>query len=574
MLRLVSARERLASAGARLAGIRAIDWRGRAVSRLGDILPGVMAGLTARELRAILRGDAPAARPNPRYVAHDRSFLLHIRPKHYRRASTRFTHTFRLGWLAAFLFIVETATGLLLMVYYVPSPDQAYGSMRRIIGSVPFGQLVRDLHRLGAEAMVAVVVLHMARVYFTGSYKGRRRFTWVTGVILLLVTLLFSFSGYLLPWDQLAYWAVTIGTSIVRAAPVIGEEANLMLRGASEIGADGLLRFYSLHVLLLPLVAILGLSVHYYKVAREHSISLPASVEEGALSAEERKRATEKIDLLPDLLIHEAMLTAVVLLLLVVAVSTFYHAPLEAPADPRATPPNAVAPWYFLWLQGLLKLGRPALMGVALPCALLAIVLALPWIDRNPHRLAIRRKVAVLNGTFIAVALALLTVMGTPSYGIEAAPAELILSRYVPATEPGPIRAVAWDKLRTGPGGARKTYFVSYPPEWETDPRYADRSVYEFVSEFAVGEQDELTKLLAHLKADVESAPELISPLQKDAPLAQVTVESYQPHLKWVTVRLTWDELVTDPATGEARLERRATKEAGFAVHRDSGYHD
>ncbi len=138
------------------------------------------------------------------------------------------------------------------MVYYTPSPEKAYELILLLMSNVPFGKLLRDLHRIGAEGMVIFTFLHMLRTYFTGSYKKERSFTWLTGVVLLGITMFLSFSGYLLPWDQLAYWAVTVGTSMVEAAPVFGEQANLLLRGAPDIGANGLLRFYLLHVVACP----------------------------------------------------------------------------------------------------------------------------------------------------------------------------------------------------------------------------------------------------------------------------------------------------------------------------------
>jgi len=515
-----------------------------------------MAGLSADEIRAILRGDGPTEKPNPRYRAQVKSFVLHIRPKYYQRASTWVTHTWRLGWLSVFFFIVETVTGIILMVFYAPTPERAYNDMLKILSNVPFGPYMRDLHRLGAEGMVAVVVLHMVRVYFTGSYKGPRKFTWFTGMILLLVTLLLSFSGYLLPWDQLAYWAVTIGTSMAEAAPIFGTQVNLLLRGAIDIWDQGLLRFYLLHVVLLPLTAIVFISVHYYKVAREHSISLPAAVEEGDLTPEEKKYAEERIDLIPDLLIHEVMMVSLALFLMVLAVTTFFHAPLESPADPQVTPLHTEAPWYFLWLQGMLKLGDKSLMGIVLPTVLFGILFAIPWIDRNPYRLASRRKFAVAIGVLFSIIMILLTYMGTPTFGIETPAAQDILSHYAPQTHPGPVRELPFDELETGPDGARKTYFVSYPETWPDDPQYADEEMYEFVERPEAGyvPESEFEKVLLELKADVESEPRLMAPLDNSRPLAAVTVESIQPDLKWVEFEIVWDEIVRDAATGEALL--------------------
>src|SRR5919112_4383674 len=155
------------------------------------------------------------------------------------------------------------------MVYYTPSPLVAYGDMQKIISDVPLGRLLRNMHRLGAHFMVAVVILHMMRTYFTASYKAPRQFIWVTGVILLLFTLLLSFSGYLLPWDQLAYWAVTIGSSMAEAGPGIGNALNLLLRGAPDVGGGTLLRFYLLHIFMMPMLTLILISVHYYAVRKQ-----------------------------------------------------------------------------------------------------------------------------------------------------------------------------------------------------------------------------------------------------------------------------------------------------------------
>ena len=152
------------------------------------------AGLSWNDLRGMLRGDPPG-RPNPRLQLHSEAFWLHIKPSFYHASVTKLTHTFRMGWLSTFLFLLETITGIFLMIFYAPTPRSAYTDMLRILSNVPLGSLMRDLHRAGAEAMVIVVIFHMARTFITGSYKKPRQFTWFTGVILLLATLFLSFSG-------------------------------------------------------------------------------------------------------------------------------------------------------------------------------------------------------------------------------------------------------------------------------------------------------------------------------------------------------------------------------------------
>jgi len=418
--------------------------------RAGREAHGIFAGLSWREVRALLRGDPPTARPNPRYRAHVNSFLLHIRPRYYPAAATRLTHTWFLGLLAVFLFVVELVTGVLLMIFYAPTPEQAYGSLLAIAYHIPFGALLRDVHRLAAEAMVVVVVLHMARVFVTGSYKGPRAFTWLTGVLLLLVTLLLSFSGYLLPWDQLAYWAVTIGTSMAQAAPLIGPELNLLLRGAAEIGADGLLRFYLLHVLLLPLAGILLLAVHYYRVARQHGISLPAAVEEGNLTPAARQAATQKIDFLPTLFLRELVVISAALLALLAAAFYFFEAPLEQHADPFHTPLNTQAPWFFLWVQGLLKLGDKTLMGVIVPVLVFLLLAAVPYLDRNPARRWQRRPLALTLGLTLMIGVGILSYMGTASYGITLPPAVGIGETLAPEEGEGALRRLPYAALTPG----------------------------------------------------------------------------------------------------------------------------
>ncbi len=421
-----------------------LDWQGKAREKTDEGVRGMSGGLSVEELRAIFRGDPPTEKPNPRYKLHTRSFLFHLRPRYYQRASTWFTHTFRLGWLSTFLFFVETITGLILMIFYAPTPAEAYGDILNILSNVPFGEFMRDMHRWGAELMVAAVLLHMARVYFTASYKGPRKFTWLTGVILLLVTWLLSFSGYLLPWDQLAYWAVTIGASMADKAPVVGKEVQLLLAGAPSIGANGLLRFYLIHVLLFPLLAILFISIHYYKVSREHSISLPAVVEEGEMEEDRRKWAKERIDLIPDLMTHELFLTVAVTAFMVIYVTFFYNAALENHADAFVTPLDTEAPWYFLWIQGMLKLGDPTLMGVIVPTIIIGLLFAVPYIDRNPSRLGKNRKVAITLGVLFILVNVIFSYMGTPFWGIQTPPATRILQDLSPQEGEGPVEEIGY----------------------------------------------------------------------------------------------------------------------------------
>ena len=275
--------------------------------------------------------------------------------------------------------------------------------------------------------------------------------------MLLLLTLFLSFSGYLLPWDQLALWAVTIGTSMADAAPLVGPQLNLILRGSQDIGAGGLLRFYLLHIFLLPLLAIVFISVHYYKVAREHSISLPAPIEEGEAPPAKVAAAKRRIDILPDLITSELMWVAVVTAVMVVFMAFIYSAALESHANPLKTPLHTTAPWYFLWLQGMLKLGDKTWWGVIWPTVIFLILFAVPYLDPGPSRLAKNRKVGITVGVLVTVSLIVLTFMGTGLWGVPAPPPVELVQEFIPEEGVGPVRELGYEGLPVG------TYDVSDP---------------------------------------------------------------------------------------------------------------
>lgn len=428
-----------------------------------DTFTRITAGISAGEFRKMLRGEPPG-RPNPRLKPHTEAFLLHIKPTYYHESVTRFTHTFRLGLLSTYLFIVETITGIYLMIWYAPSPERAYDDMIRLLSNVPFGQFMRDLHRLGAEAMVAIVTLHMVRTYLTGSYKPPRQFTWFTGVVLLVVTLFLSFSGYLLPWDQLAFWAVTIGTSMAEAVPpqIVGETINLLARGAPDIGANGLLRFYLLHVFFLPLVLILFFFVHYYKVVH-FGISLPAHEEEVGQDTASKVPADRRVYFLPDVMLDEATFLIGTTAVLVVATIFFFQAPLESIANPQSTPLHTVAPWYFYWLQGLLKIADKMIAGVILPGVLLVLLAAIPYLDPNPSRRAKDRRVAIISGIVAGVVMIVWSWMGTPYYAVQASPAVEVVQELIPEEGAGLVREMGYSHLPIGVYDTREHHETDDP---------------------------------------------------------------------------------------------------------------
>ncbi len=227
-----------------------------------------------RVWRSIFRSGYPNT-PRNQMLAIATNVFLHLHPTRIHRTHVKITHTFCLGGLSFFLFLGLTVTGVLLMFYYVPSVERAYEDMLALETDVRFGLLMRNLHRWMAHGMVLTVLLHMMRVFYTGAYKPPREFNWVVGVILLVLTLLLSFTGYLLPWDELAFWAITVGTDMVGSAPIFGQPNRFILIGGYDVGANALIRFYTLHVIGLPLLAAIFMAVHFWRIRRDGGLARP-----------------------------------------------------------------------------------------------------------------------------------------------------------------------------------------------------------------------------------------------------------------------------------------------------------
>jgi quinol-cytochrome oxidoreductase complex cytochrome b subunit len=212
--------------------------------------------------------------------------FLHILPTKVRRRMLRLDATWYLGTLTLGTFMVLVITGILLMFYYHPSVPQAYADMKDLRYVVSAGLFLRNLHRWSAQAMVALVFAHMFRVFYRGAYRPPREFNWVIGVILLLVTLLLSYTGYLLPWDQLAFWAITVGTNIAKYVPLIGPRIRFLLLGGHLVNANALLRFYVLHCVVLPLAAVLFIVVHFWRIRKDGGLYAEQSQADGRKPAD------------------------------------------------------------------------------------------------------------------------------------------------------------------------------------------------------------------------------------------------------------------------------------------------
>jgi len=359
------------------------------------------------------------------------NLLLHWFPVRMRTSSLAWAPTFWLGTVTWILFLLLLISGLPLMVFYIPSTGDAYRSVKDIEHVVSFGWWLRAVHRIGAHMMVVATTLHLVRVFVTGAYKnteGRdqhREWNWVLGVAMLFATLLLSFTGYLLPWDQLAFWAVTVGTNIVSSAPVAGTVVREVLIGGREIGQATLIRFYLLHIVVLPIAVAVLFGYHMWRIRKDGGLANGDAADDDA----------GVVHAIPPIVLRIGVVSMATLLA-VTLLATFIPSPLLDPANPLATPNPAKAPWYFLWLQeivadttvriGSFRVNGALIGGVLLPFALAVLLTVWPWVDRSPAEavgVAFPRARRIQIAVFLLMAFAItaLTVIGLmrgPSWGL------------------------------------------------------------------------------------------------------------------------------------------------------------
>jgi ubiquinol-cytochrome c reductase cytochrome b subunit len=332
----------------------------------------------------------------------------------------------RTGWMYVFgtatlaAFLLQVVTGITLATKYIPSPAHAYDSVRYITDEVAFGSLVRGMHYFGASAMVVLVALHLARVFLTGSYKFPREMTWITGVVLLALTLAMAFTGQLLRWDANGVWGTFVASHYVGRVPVIGEALKEFMLGGDTVGGATLSRFYAFHVILVPLLIFAGIGLHVYLVLR-HGVSEPPEAGRPVDPETYRSWYSGILDrsrnrYFPDVAWREAVLATIMVLAVVgLALGVGPKGPAEAP-DPTRMPAEPKPDWFLIWYYGLLAL-KPAkletLVMVYLPILVVVGLFALPLISNRGERSPLRRPWAVLGVAMVAVALAVLTDLGT-----------------------------------------------------------------------------------------------------------------------------------------------------------------
>ena len=319
---------------------------------------------------------------------------------------------FSLGSLAMFLLLLQAATGAFLAFYYSPSPEHAHNAVTYISEEVPFGAFVRGLHHWGASAMVIIVVLHLLRVVLYSSYKAPRELTWIFGVLLLLIVLGFGFTGYLLPWDEKAYWATVVGVEIASTAPGLGDFVAKVMRGGSEIGAVTLSRFYALHTIWLPWLAFGLVGVHLFFVRYYGSSGTPKN------TPEEMKTGKP---FYPHQ-VFEDVVGMLILFVILAAVALFVPVPLEDVADPTNADYDPRPEWYFLFLFQLLKYfqGPFEIIGTfVIPTVGMLLLLFLPFLDRSERVVLWKRPIALTVTSVCVVGIVVLTILGGTSKKLE-----------------------------------------------------------------------------------------------------------------------------------------------------------
>jgi quinol-cytochrome oxidoreductase complex cytochrome b subunit len=379
---------------------------------------------TPEQLRAsIFRHGAPVSERGKSQVVFS-NFFLHVLPVRTHLHAIKAATTLGLGVATLVLFVVLCITGVLLMVYYKPSVELAYDSMLDIQSVVPNGRLIRNMHRWAAHAMVVCVMLHMARAFYTSAYKGPRRFNWVVGMGLFVLTLGLSFTGYLLPWDQLAFWAITVGAHIA-ASPQevtdalgvtsvfdVGRLQKEVLLGAHHVGEEALIRFYVLHIVGLPLAAAVLMAVHVWRVRKDGGLARPRAADDpppGATpsrsagpaalksyglmalvkgsSAAVNKEPRNTLMTWPNVL-YVVGAVSMVTVLAMVLLGVWVDAPLREIANPSVPENPAKAPWYFLGLQELVSYSA-FMGGIGIPAIVVLGLALVPYLDREEEDVGI-----------------------------------------------------------------------------------------------------------------------------------------------------------------------------------------
>jgi len=333
------------------------------------------------------------------------SLILHFRPRSVQERTLRFSLTWGLGGMAVVLVCMLFATGLMLKFVYQPVPERAYESVIHLQNNVLFGQLIRNIHHWSGNLLLVVVFLHFLRVFFTGAFHPPRQFNWIIGLVMLLVVLTSNITGYLLPWDQLAFWAITICTAMLEYVPGIGEWLQNLIRGGNDIGPATLSIFFAIHTAIIPACLIILMPWHFWRVRKAGGLVVPRPPGE---DPHNRGNSTPTI---PNLILRE-IVVAVVLIAVVMVAAVIFNAPLGAKANPGLSPNPTKAPWYFAGIQELLLHFDPLFALFIIPGLILIALVSIPYLNYQTDTAGVW--FASLKGRRMAIVAALVAIIITP----------------------------------------------------------------------------------------------------------------------------------------------------------------
>ncbi len=372
----------------------------------------------------------PGTLQRPEYRERYRNFfnslVLHFRPRSVHERTLRFTLTLGLGGMAVVLVCMLFATGLMLKFVYQPVPDRAYESIIHLQNDVLFGQLIRNIHHWSGNILLVIVFLHLLRVFFTGAFHPPRQFNWIIGMAMFLAVLTSNITGYLLPWDQLAFWAITICTGMLEYVPGIGDWLQGLIRGGSDIGPATLSIFFAFHTAIIPACMLILMPFHFWRVRKVGGLVIPRRPDEGEESED------KKVPSIPNLILRE-IVVALVLIAGIMVISLFFNAPLGAKANPGLSPNPTKAPWYFAGVQELLMHFHPLFALFIIPAFILIAMVSIPYLNYQTNTAGVW--FASIKGRRLAVAAALLAVILAP-IGIAADEFIIDFAAWMPGLSP------------------------------------------------------------------------------------------------------------------------------------------
>jgi quinol-cytochrome oxidoreductase complex cytochrome b subunit len=300
-----------------------------------------------------------------------RSIFLHLHPVKVSESALKLDRTFGLGGMAALLIVIQIFTGILLRFNYTPSVAEAYDSVVFLTRNIPFGAFLRNIHYWGGVFLLLIAFLHFLRVFFTGAYREKRKINWLFGMVLLLLIVLLNFTGYLLPWDQLAYWAITVSTNIAGYLPLLGDKLQRWIVGGDELNAGTLQTFFNFHTAVLPFLIVAISIYHFWRVRKAGGVMVPVTNEKDNM-----------VPVMPNLVFRE-FIAALALVAVLFLFSALFNAPLLEKANPAYSMNPTKAPWYFAGVQELLMHFHPFFAAFVIPLGAMVFFAWIPFLSYN-----------------------------------------------------------------------------------------------------------------------------------------------------------------------------------------------